>query len=84
MTTIRTAGLGIALLASLTGCSDSGPGQTIEGVSPEQDGTLQPAATTSPGGGLVPGQQQEAGAAFEPGTTLEPGPTLGPDTTAAP
>ncbi len=67
-----------ACLAVLAGCSDSGPGETIEGVSPEMNGTLQPDATTSPSGDVAPEQQQN------PNATLEPDATLQPDTTAAP
>ena len=78
MSAIPTAGLCLALFASLAGCSDSEPAETIEGVSPDQNGTLQPDATTTPGGDLAPEQQQD------PNATLEPDATLQPDTTAAP
>ncbi len=92
MTTHLTAGLRLALLAavagvslagvSLAGCSDPEPVQTIEGVSPEQNGTLEPDATVGPGG-LAP-QQQDPGGTLAPGATLEPGTATGTDTTAAP
>ena len=76
MTLIPTAGLCLALLASLGGCSTPEPDRTIEGVSPEQNGSLQPDATTTPGGDLMPEQQQN------PNATLEPDATLQPDTTS--
>ena len=68
----------LALLVTLAGCSDSGPGETIEGVSPEENGTLQPDATTSPSTDVTPEQQ------MDPNATLEPDATLQPDTTTAP
>lgn len=68
----------LALLVSLAGCADPEPTQTLDGISPEQNGTLQPDASTSPHGGLSPAPQQD------PSATLAPDATLQPDTAAAP
>ena len=65
-------------LLTLAGCSSGADGPTLDGVSPEQNGTLQPDASTAPRGDVTP----EAGLA--PNATLAPDATPQPDTAAAP
>ena len=67
----------VAFLVALAGCSDAEPVQTLEGVSPEQNGTLQPDASTTPDGTTTPAPQQN------PNATLAPDAMMQPDTTVA-
>ena len=68
--------LAACLLLTLAGCAERGPdGPTLNGTSPEQDGTLEPNTTTRPSTDVTPEEQ------FDPNATLEPDATLQPDTT---
>ena len=73
----RDVALALALVAA--GCTQEGPdGPTLDGTSPDLNGTLQPDRTTAPAADVAPETQ------MDPDATREPDATLEPDTTAAP
>ena len=71
--------LALALTLVAAGCTQEGPdGPTLDGTSPDLNGTLQPDRTTAPAADGAPETQ------MDPDATLEPDAPLEPDTTAAP
>ena len=72
--------LAAVLLLALAGCGSSGSEapMTIDGVSPEENGTLEPDASMNAPADVAPGGQVAPAATMEPGETVQPDTARGP------